>query len=46
MRDMYAFDVSPVESKGEWDLMKVTATADKEDINQPLSQSTCPLVKK
>ncbi|MCB1474535.1 MAG: ABC transporter substrate-binding protein [Rhodobiaceae bacterium] len=47
MRDMYAFDVkSPAESKGEWDLMKVTATADKEDINQPLSQSTCPLVKK
>ncbi|MCB1475794.1 MAG: ABC transporter substrate-binding protein [Rhodobiaceae bacterium] len=46
MRDMYSFDVKPSsESKSEWDLMKVTATADKDDINQPLSESKCPLVK-
>jgi len=46
MRDMYAFDVkTPEESKSEWDFLKVTATADKEDIAPALSDSGCPLVK-
>jgi len=47
MRDMYALTVKPLgESTGEWDMLKVTDVADKEDINLPLSQSTCKLVKK
>ena len=46
-RDMYSFDVkTPEESKGEWDVMKITATADKEDVTLPLSESKCPLVNK
>ncbi|MGE0231296.1 MAG: ABC transporter substrate-binding protein [Flavobacteriaceae bacterium] len=47
MRDMYIFDVkTPAESTGEWDFLKITAVADKEDIDPPLSKSTCALVKK
>ncbi|MGE0584642.1 MAG: ABC transporter substrate-binding protein [Flavobacteriaceae bacterium] len=47
MRDMYTFDVkSKAESQSEWDVMKITSTADKEEVNQPIAESTCKLVKK
>jgi branched-chain amino acid transport system substrate-binding protein len=44
---MYLYEVKkPEESKGEWDLSKLVATIPAQDAFQPLSASTCPLVKK
>lgn len=47
IHDMYLYEVKkPSESKGEWDLSKLVATIPAKDAFQPLSESTCPLVKK
>jgi len=47
IHDMYLYEVKkPEESKGEWDLSKLVATIPAQDAFQPLSASTCPLVKK
>jgi branched-chain amino acid transport system substrate-binding protein len=43
----YLFEVKkPSESKGPWDYYKLIATIPAEEAFTPLSQSTCPLVKK
>jgi branched-chain amino acid transport system substrate-binding protein len=45
--DMYLFEVKkPSESKEPWDDFKLVATIPAEEAFRPLSQSTCPLVKK
>jgi branched-chain amino acid transport system substrate-binding protein len=36
----------PSESKGEWDLLKIVKTVPAAEAFMPLSESTCPLVKK
>lgn len=47
IHDMYLYQVkTPAESKNEWDLSKLVATIPAVDAFQPLSKSTCPLVKK
>lgn len=47
IHDMYLYEVKkPEESKGEWDLSKLVATIPASEAFQPLSESTCPLVKK
>ncbi|MFT0546531.1 ABC transporter substrate-binding protein [Allopusillimonas ginsengisoli] len=47
IHDMYLYEVkTPAESKGEWDMSKLLATIPAADAFQPLSESTCPLVKK
>jgi branched-chain amino acid transport system substrate-binding protein len=47
VHDMYLFEVKkPSESKERWDDYKLVATIPAEEAFQPLSQSTCPLVKK
>jgi branched-chain amino acid transport system substrate-binding protein len=47
VHDMYLFEVKkPSESKERWDDYKLIATIPAEEAFQPLSQSTCPLVKK
>jgi branched-chain amino acid transport system substrate-binding protein len=47
VHDMYLFEAKkPSESKSPWDLYKVLATVPGDQAFQPLSQSTCPLVKK
>ena len=47
MHDMYLLQVKkPAESKGPWDYYHVRATIPAEQAFQPLSESTCPLVKK
>jgi len=47
IHDMYLYEVkTPAESKNEWDLSKLVATIPAAEAFQPLSQSTCPLVKK
>lgn len=47
IHDMYLAQAkSPEESKGEWDLMKILRTIPGEQAFKPLSESTCPLVKK
>ncbi|WP_412034116.1 ABC transporter substrate-binding protein [Pollutimonas sp. M17] len=47
IHDMYLYEVkTPAESKGEWDLSKLVATIPAAEAFQPLSESTCPLVKK
>ncbi|MFW7343805.1 ABC transporter substrate-binding protein [Pollutimonas sp. H1-120] len=47
IHDMYLYEVkTPAESKGEWDLSKLVATIPAAEAFQPLSSSTCPLVKK
>ncbi|WP_353150959.1 ABC transporter substrate-binding protein [Pollutimonas bauzanensis] len=47
IHDMYLYEVkTPAESKNEWDLSKLVATIPAADAFQPLSKSTCPLVKK
>jgi branched-chain amino acid transport system substrate-binding protein len=47
IHDMDLYEVKkPEESKGEWDLSKLVATIPAQDAFQPLSASTCPLVKK
>jgi branched-chain amino acid transport system substrate-binding protein len=43
---MYLFRVkSPAESKGPWDYYTTVATVPATEAFQPLSKSTCPLVK-
>ncbi len=47
MHDMYLFEVKkPSESKGPWDYYKQIAVLPAEQAFKPLSESTCPLVKK
>lgn len=47
IHDMYLYEVkTPAESKNEWDLSKLVATIPAAEAFQPLSKSTCPLVKK
>jgi branched-chain amino acid transport system substrate-binding protein len=47
IHDMYLYEVkTPAESKNDWDYSKLVATIPAKDAFQPLSQSTCPLVKK
>lgn len=47
VHDMYLAETKkPTESKGEWDLIKITQTIPGEQAYQPLNQTTCPLVKK
>lgn len=47
LRDMYLFQVkTPTESKGKYDLYKLVATTPAATAFQPLSESTCPLIKK
>ena len=46
VHDMYLYEVkTPAESKGGWDYSKLVATIPAEEAFQPLSESTCPLVK-
>lgn len=47
IHDMYLYEVkTPAESTGDWDLSKLVATIPADEAFQPLSESTCPLVKK
>lgn len=47
VHDMYLWEVkSPAESKGTWDLLKPVKTIPAAQAFQPLSASTCPLVRK
>jgi len=46
IRDVYLLEVkAPQESRGEWDLLKVTQTISGEDAFRPLDQGGCPLVR-
>jgi branched-chain amino acid transport system substrate-binding protein len=46
VHDMYLAQAKkPSESKGEWDLLKIRAVIPKDKAFEPLSQSTCPLLK-
>jgi branched-chain amino acid transport system substrate-binding protein len=47
VHDMYLFEVKkPSESREAWDDYRLVATIPAEEAFQPLSQSTCPLIKK
>jgi branched-chain amino acid transport system substrate-binding protein len=47
LHDMYLFEVKkPQESMGAWDYYKPLAKIPAEDAFRPLSESTCPLLKK
>ncbi len=47
VHDMYLMEVKkPSESKGEWDLLKIVKTVSGDEAFMPLSESTCPAVKK
>lgn len=47
VHDMYVYQVkSPEESTGEWDVYKLVNTIPGEEAYRPLSESTCPLVRK
>jgi len=47
VHDMYLAQVkTPAESKGPWDFYKILKTIPGEEAFQPLSESTCKLVKK
>ncbi len=47
VHDMYLMEVKkPSESKGEWDLLKIIRTVPGDEAFMPLSESTCPAVKK
>jgi branched-chain amino acid transport system substrate-binding protein len=47
IHDMYLLQVKKVgENKGDWDLYNVLQTLPGEAVNRPLSESSCPLVKK
>ncbi|CUW40387.1 ABC-type branched-chain amino acid transport systems, periplasmic component [Magnetospirillum sp. XM-1] len=47
VHDMYLAQVKkPSESKGPWDYYKIVRTIPGDEAYQPLSESTCPLVKK
>lgn len=46
IHDMYLYEVKkPDESKGDWDYSKLIATIPASEAFQPLSESTCPLLK-
>ncbi|MBC4015604.1 ABC transporter substrate-binding protein [Siccirubricoccus deserti] len=46
IRDVYLMQVkAPRESRGEWDLLKVTQTIKGEDAFRPLAEGGCPLVR-
>lgn len=46
VHDMYLAEVKkPLESKGEWDIISIKQTIPGAKAYQPLSASTCPLVK-
>jgi len=45
MHDMYLLEVkSPAESKGEWDVFKITSIIPADKAFRPLDQGNCPLV--
>jgi branched-chain amino acid transport system substrate-binding protein len=47
VHDFYIFQVKkPSESKGEWDYYNLVATVPGNEAFRPLSQSTCPAIKK
>lgn len=47
IRDLYLMQVkTPAESRGEWDLAKVTATIPGDQAFRPLAESECPLVQR
>ncbi len=47
VHDFYVFQVkAPSESKDEWDYYKLVATIPGDEAFKPLSQSTCPAIKK
>jgi branched-chain amino acid transport system substrate-binding protein len=47
VHDFYVFQLKkPAESKGEWDYYDLVATIPGDEAFRPLSQSTCPAVKK
>jgi branched-chain amino acid transport system substrate-binding protein len=47
VHDMYLMEVKkPSESKSEWDLLKIVKTIPGDEAFMPLSESTCPAVKK
>ena len=47
VHDMYLMEVKkPSDSKGEWDLLKIVKTVPGDEAFMPLSESTCPAVKK
>ena len=47
VHDMYVYQVkTPAESKGEWDFYKLLEMIPAAEAFRPLSESTCPLVKK
>jgi branched-chain amino acid transport system substrate-binding protein len=47
VHDMYLAEVKkPSESKGEWDMIRIKRTIPGDEAFQPLSASTCPLVKR
>jgi branched-chain amino acid transport system substrate-binding protein len=47
VHDMYLAEVKkPSESKGEWDLAKVLRTVPSDEAFEPLSASTCPLLRR
>ncbi|MBI5122087.1 MAG: ABC transporter substrate-binding protein [Rhodospirillales bacterium] len=47
VHDMYLAQVkTPAESKGPWDYYKILRTIPGDEAFQPLSENTCPLVKK
>lgn len=47
LRDVYTYNTkTPDASKGDWDYLEITGKVAAADIATPLSESTCPLVKK
>ena len=47
IRNLYLLQAkTPAESKGEWDLAKVLATIPGREVFRPLSESSCPLVRR
>lgn len=47
VHDMYLVEVkAPSESKSPWDQVKVIATIPGVEVTHPLSESTCPLIRK
>jgi branched-chain amino acid transport system substrate-binding protein len=47
IHDMYLAEAKkPSESKEEWDIMKIKSVIPRDQAFQPLSESSCPLVKK
>jgi branched-chain amino acid transport system substrate-binding protein len=47
VHDMYVYEVKkPSESKGDWDYYKLRSVIPRDEAFRPLSESTCPLVKK